>query len=164
MTRAKQTAEIISQKIGKDVIESPFFAEGLYSTRLLGMPVKDPEAIAFVKTYFEHFSESDLRLEDGENFADLKKRVLAGLDLLSKRPEEHIAVVSHAFFLWIIAAAGIFGEGMTAKECKGIIQGFDLMRNTGLTVLTHGAPVRKATGEPVSPWQLVVWNDHAHLG
>lgn len=164
MKRAEQTASIISQKKQVPVESSDFFVEGRYTSRLFGMKVDDPEATAVVKNFYENFSKPNIRFEDGENFDDLKARALSGLDYLTNKSESNILVVSHALFMWFVVAAAIFGRELTTEECRGVLKGFDLMKNTGLTVLTYKVPVHKAIGEPRSEWQLSVWNDHAHLG
>lgn len=164
LKRAQQTAAVVAEKLGVKIESSAFFVEGIQSSRLLGKEVSGPEITEAHKSYHGNFTVAGYRFEDGENFDDLKKRALAGLAYLEERPEENILVVSHGFFMWIIAAAAVFGRELTAEECQGVIRGFDLMENTGLTVLTHGAPSHKAVGELVSSWQLKVWNDHAHLG
>ena len=164
MKRAQETALIIKEKTAVPLVSSEFFVEVLYTSRLLGMEVANPEAIDAIQTWYKNFHDPNFHLEDGENFADLKKRALDGLSYITQRAEEHIVVVSHAFFMWIIAAAVIYGDELTSAQCLGIMRGFDLMKNTGLTLVTFEAPMRKAIGELSSPWQLVVWNDHAHLG
>ncbi len=164
MTRAKQTGAVVSGGIGAHMESSELFVEGSYSSRLVDKAFSDPEVRSAFDAYHRNFEDPAYRFEDGENFADLKKRALAALKFLEGRSEENILVVSHAFFMWIIAAAAVFGSDLTAEECKGVLRGFDLMENTALTVLTFDAPPRKAVGEPVSKWQLKVWNDHAHLG
>ena len=164
LKRAQQTAAVVAKRLGVNMESSAFFVEGIQSSRLLGKEVSGPEITEAHKSYHGNFTVPGYRFEDGENFDDLKERALAGLAYLEGRSEENILVVSHGFFMWIIAAAAVFGKDLTAKECQGIIRGFDLMENTGLTVLTFDAPSHKAVGEMVSPWQLKVWNDHAHLG
>ena len=164
LKRAQQTAGIVAKRLGVNMESSKFFVEGVQATRLLGKEVSGPEITEANKSYHGNFTVAGYRFEDGENFDDLKERALAGLAYLEGRSEENILVVSHGFFMWIIAAAAVFGKELTAKECQGVIRGFDLMENTGLTVLTFDAPSHKAVGERVSPWQLKVWNDHAHLG
>ena len=162
--RAQQTAEVVGKKMGKHIESSELFVELSFSSRLNGMSVDHPDATVVVDEYFKNFSDPDFRYEDGENFNDLKERAQAGLEYLEKKSENNILVVSHAGFMWIIVAAAVFGSELSAEECRGVIGGFDLMENTGLTVIRHAALSHKAVGGPTSHWQLWIWNDHAHLG
>ncbi|OGG80409.1 hypothetical protein A3A39_02530 [Candidatus Kaiserbacteria bacterium RIFCSPLOWO2_01_FULL_54_13] len=164
LKRAQQTATIVAERLGVKSESSKFFVEGLQASRLLGKEVNSSEILEAIKDYHGNFTVAGYRFEDGENFDDLKTRALSALAYLEERGEENILVITHGFFMWIIAAAAVFGNELTAEECQGVIRGLDLMENTGLTVLTHGAPSNKAVGRLPTLWQLKVWNDHAHLG
>ncbi len=163
-TRTKETAAIVAERTRLEVETSPLFVEPIYAARFHGAKIMDPEVQEVVKLYGKNYSNPDFRFEDGENFADLKKRSLACLKYLEERPEENILVISHAFFTFIIVAAAIYGEDFSGEECEKVIAGFDLLENTALTILTFGAPTRKVVANPAARWQLKVWNDHAHLG
>jgi|SRR3989344_1613942 len=163
LPRAKQTAEIIAKTLDKKLYESDLFVEGGYTKKFYGAPVDSPESAVVSEEYFGRFCEPGYRPEDGEGFDDFKKRALASFSYIEQLPEREILVVTHAFFLWFIGAAAIFGEELTAKECLGVLKGLDLMENTAITIVTFDAPARKAAGEPTAKWQLNVWNDHAHL-
>ncbi len=161
MPRALQTAEVIATYIDKRIETSASFRERISATKILGKKRNDPEAVAVIQASRENFHVPGWRYEDGENFEDLKQRALEGLGYLSKRPEDNILVVSHGFFMYIIAAAVIFGADLTAQECLHIIEGFGELENTALTVVKYRDEDRP---KGRSPWQLRVWNDHAHLG
>lgn len=165
MVRAKDTAEIVGARIGKTVEVSELFMERRMATSLHGKSRKDPEVIQILKEMNENLVDPAYRYEDGESFEDLMKRALACLDLLEKRPEQSLVVVTHGFFMHIIAAAVIFGKELTGAECTHILRGLQVMRNTGLTVLSYQEEdARNSIDGFGSPWQLRVWNDHAHLG
>lgn len=164
LTRAKQTGEIVSERTGIKHESSDLFVEGLYSAKALGRSFDEPEIREIIREFYENFTNKGFRQDGGENFEDLKRRALSALKYLENRKEGSILVISHGFFIWILAAAVMFGPELTAEECLGALRGLDLMENTGITIFTHNAPHRKAMGEPTPPWQLKVWNDHAHLG
>ena len=162
MKRAKDTAEAISERIGKKVEFSDFFVERRLSTGVLGKARTDPEAKEAIHLITEKFPEPGFRYEDAENFDDLKKRALNALSYLEERPEKHIVAVSHGFFMWMIVAAAVSGPELSGETCRSLIRGFGPLANTGLSVLTFGEDPRRHA--ITSPWQLRVWNDHAHLG
>ncbi len=165
MTRARDTAEIVGARTGKTVETSELFMERRMATSLQGKSRKDPKVIEIMKEMNAHLADPEYRYEDGESFHDLIARALACLDYLEKRPEESLVVVTHGFFMHIIAAAVIFGKELTGDECSHILRGLQVMRNTGLTVLSYEeADARNSIDGFGSPWQLRVWNDHAHLG
>lgn len=165
MTRAKDTADIVGARIRKSVEVSDLFMERRLATSLQGRSRKDPAITEILREMNDNLSDPTYRYEDGESFEDLMKRALACLSFLEERPEESIVVVTHGFFMHIIAAAVIFGKDITGTECSHILRGLQVMRNTGLTVLSYEEPDPRNTIDGFgSPWQLRVWNDHAHLG
>jgi broad specificity phosphatase PhoE len=156
MERTKQTANYILEKNDKPIEYSDLFIERRRSSEVLGKPKDDPASIEIERQVREHFCDLDWHYSDEENFADLKDRALACLEYLEKRPEQNLLVVSHGFFLRIIAACVVFGKNLTAKEGERFVKTLHT-KNTGMTIFEH------QEGEK-EPWVLWVWNDHAHLG
>jgi probable phosphoglycerate mutase len=157
MTRAQETAAIIGEKIGKEVISSDLFRERRRPSVQTGKPKEDEDALLIDKEIWNDFGTAGYRHSDEENFEDLRDRAEKALALIASRPEEHIAVVTHGFFMRIVMAYVVFREKLTGKECELFMRTFH-MENTGLTVLRHNGENK----EP--PWFVWVWNDHAHLG
>lgn len=157
MTRAQQTAAIIGEKLEKDVISSDLFTERRRPSAQIGKPKDDADSLAIEKDIWDNFGTAGYRHSDEENFEDLRDRARQALEFLANRPEEHIAVVTHGFFMRIIIACVVFRERLTGKECELFIRTFH-MENTGLTIIKYAGPDQ----EP--PWWVWTWNDHAHLG
>jgi broad specificity phosphatase PhoE len=157
MTRAQQTASIIGEKIGKEVISSNFFIERRRPSAQTGKPKENPEALAIDKEIWNNFGTAGYRHSDEENFEDLRDRARQALEFLASHPEENIAVVTHGFFMRIVMAYVVFRERLTGKDCELFMRTFH-MENTGLTIIKYAGPDK----EP--PWWVWTWNDHAHLG
>ncbi len=155
MARARETAQIILQKVSKPIEYSELFAERRRSSEVLGRQKTDPVSMGIEKVTRENFHRSGWRYSDEENFDDLKARALAVLAHLSGRPEEYILVVTHGMFMRVVVACAVFGAGLTGEACESFVRSFH-MENTGITVLGHDPKVP-------DPWWLWVWNDHAHL-
>lgn len=155
MTRARETAQIILQKVFKPIEHSELFIERRRSSEVLGRLKDDPVSVNIEKETRENFHRSGWRFSDEENFDDLKARALAVLEYLAHRPEEHILVVTHGMFMRVVAACVVFGKELTGEECESFIRSFH-MENTGISVLGYDSKERH-------PWWLWVWNDHAHL-
>ncbi|MBI5456989.1 histidine phosphatase family protein [Candidatus Kaiserbacteria bacterium] len=161
MLRAQQTAHIISERVGLPIETASYFRERVSASSILGKKRDDPTTVEAVRQIEENFHIPGWRYEDGENFEDLKERAMNGLQYLAQRDEKNIAVVTHGFFMYVIAAALIFGSELTSVECLHIIDGLEELENTSLTV----AKLRETKKERSrSKWRLAVWNDHAHLG
>jgi broad specificity phosphatase PhoE len=153
MTRAAQTADCIARVVGRTVVYSGFFHEILRPSAIRGRLKADPEVMKIIERLNRHFADDTQRHSDEENFFDIKQRAVAGLDLLAKRPEENILVVTHGTILRMLMAVMIDGED-TTPEFFLKLDHFLSPSNTGITKCLW----RDST------WRLVVWNDHAHLG
>lgn len=156
INRAKETAEIISEKISKPIEFSDLFIERRRPSEVYGKPKDDSIALKAEEEIGKNFSKDDWRFSDEENFNDLKSRALEALNYLAKRSEQNILVVTHGFFLRIIIACVVYEAELTGKECEGFIRTFH-MENTGMTVLGYDETKEN------NSWWLWIWNDHAHL-
>ncbi len=157
MERAQQTALIIEERLGKKMILSPLFVERRRPSVQRGESKDHPDALVSNEDLWSNFGTAGYRHSDEENFEDLRDRALKALECLAHRPEEHIAVVTHGFFMRIIVACAVLQERLTAKECESFVRSFH-MENTGLTIL-------KYTDHDTEPlWRVWTWNDYAHLG
>lgn len=157
MTRAQETAGIIGDRINKEVVSSELFVERRRPSAQTGKPKEDTKVSLIDKEIWNNFGTPGYRHSDEENFEDLRDRARKALAYIASRPEEHIAVVTHGFFMRIIMAYVVFRERLTGKECELFMRTFH-MENTGLTILKYMGDDK----EP--PWWIWVWNDHAHLG
>ncbi len=155
MIRAKETAEIISGTTNVSIEFSDLFAERRKPSIMYGKRKDNPASVEAYKDVVINFHLPGFRHSDEENFDDLKKRALSALAYLSNRPEEHIVVVTHAYFLRILIACVLFGDTLTGEECSRCTQIF-YAENTGVTIISYDA-------EKENPWRIWVWNDHAHL-
>ena len=155
MERAKKTAQAIVEKTGKSVEYSEFFIERIMPSWFIGRLKDDPEAVAAENEMRENFTVPNYRLADEENFDDLKKRAISALEHLKERKEENILVVTHGFFLRAMLAVVIYGADLTAHELDRILGG-TRTENTGISVI-------KENSKWISGWNLIIFNDHAHL-
>ncbi len=162
LLRAKQTAAAIAEETGKPIEYSELFIERGIPSELRGKHKDDP-AIQDLILAMHRFDKPHHRHSDEENFDDLKARASAALSYLEKRPEDNMLVVGHGFFTRSIIARVLLGEGITGLEFLNVIRSLRT-RNTGLSVLHFKEGVTMGNEGPESPWQLLVWNDHAHLG
>ncbi len=161
--RAKETAEIIAEKTGHQVEFSDLFRERRKPTELNGKSFGDPEAEALNELWWQSLMDNGPRALDGENFEDLSVRAGKALEYIIQRPEEHILVVTHGFYMRYLVARAVYGDKLNGDNFEPLARTL-VMENTGITILRYDASTPKqAWGEP-APWQLWMWNDHAHLG
>lgn len=101
----------------------------------------------------------DLKIEDGENFAEIVSRTDGALTFLEDCEEESIVVVTHGCFLRVIVARILLGDFLTSELFLRFHK-VTATKNTGITVRKYD---KKHVGEDLS-WRLLTYNDHAHLG
>lgn len=161
--RTRDTAQYIVEATGLPVEYSELFTERIPPTSLAGREWALPESNAFYREWADTSFQDGARVEDGENFNDVRDRAVKALEYLEARSESSIIVVSHGFFLRMLMAVIIFGKELTPDQLRQL-SGATRTTNTGITVLSneivHGADI----DADLPRWRIVVFNDHAHLG
>jgi len=161
LKRAHTTAEAIGRKINLPVETSDLFIEIEGPSEFDGIGYTDPRSVEVFTKLRENYGVPGWRYGDAEVFEDQTKRAQAALEFLLQKEEEHIVVASHGLFLRLLLAHFVFGPTPSARECQKIMRGFET-QNTSLSIVDHkeewfdGTPLE-------NPWQIVVWNDQAHL-
>jgi|SRR3989344_503044 len=154
--RAKETAQIIAEKLNKTIEFSDLFVERIKPSELSGRSHDDPAARKLAAEWNTALFASGVKTGNGENFNEIKTRALKALDFLAKLPEEHILVITHGFFMRTIAVCVLFGEDFDGEIFRKFVLN-TRTKNTGLSIFEYD---ESAEG---LPWKLLVWNDHAHL-
>ena len=163
--RARMTAEEIQRATGKPLEVVELFVERMSPTSILGKPRSDAAARELLTHWQRTFCTADTRIEDGENFEDLRKRVADALRYLEARPEKHILVATHGYFLHMVIVVVMLGGNVTVDEFRRAVRRV-WVDNTGITQLEFMTPEdgKHMDGELYDGWVLRAWNDHAHLG
>ncbi len=156
MVRAQQTAEEIVKETGITIESSPLFVERRRPSVQLRNQKDSPESVAAEAGIIVSSGTPGKWYSDEENFDDLKTRAGEALAFLENHPCDSILVVTHGTFLRNLIARMLFGDRLTGPECIAVLEHF-VASNTGITVLTYDSARR-------TPWWLLTWNDHAHLG
>ncbi|RJQ34641.1 histidine phosphatase family protein [Candidatus Parcubacteria bacterium] len=160
-TRALETAKIVAERISRPLAISDLFHEHRKPSVLIGKPLKDESVQEMERAWTASLSGGP-RVEDSENFDDLRERAGKALEFLIAQKEEKILVVTHGIFLKMLIARAVFGQDLTGAQFLPLSHSF-WMENSGITTLWYGA--QYPDGRPVNTeWVLWTWNDHAHLG
>lgn len=157
MERAQETAHIIAQKTGHDVVSEALFQEILRPSIVQGKARTEPEVIEVMKIVKSHWRDEGKRHSDEENFHDLKGRALKALDYIKSRDEETMVVVTHGVILKMMIAVMMQGKDLH-PDFWDEINRFFFPENTGITWIEYDNEYHPKR------WQLITWNDHAHLG
>lgn len=152
LERTRETATKISEKINIPIEFSRELVERPIPVELHGRLRKDEDTRKIMDEW-----ENGI-LVDEQEFNDVKERAGRALALLEKRPESHVLVVTHGYFMRTILAHVIFGSSFTVTELGHIVCAIPNTEKSHLSVFRYYEDGRK------NPWKLWVWNDHAHLG
>ena len=159
MTRASQTARTIAERTGYTVTEDPVFEEIKRPSAVHGRSKSDPDVQAIMKVVKNTFTDKDNRHSDEEDYFQIKDRGKKIMELLSRREEQNILVVTHGEILKIVLALVIFGDTLTSGIFDEVKKTF-VPHNTGITLIQYD----HSFGLHESGWYVLGWNDHAHLG
>lgn len=148
-TRAKETAEIIAEKIGADIIFSSLFRERKRPSIIEGKLGNDKDVIIVKQIIENNFHNPDFIHSDEENFIALKKRARDAINYILNIQQENILVVTHGDFIKILSACLLFGEDFTSYEYLKI-------KNLAINNCSLVSWEKKDIG-----WHLVQWNRYS---
>lgn len=150
--RARDTAQAIGERIGKEPEQNELFSEWLPPSETIGLHRSHPQMKTIFESIFASF-DPHYRHSDEETFADLVTRAEAALRALEAHVAERLCVVTHGGFLRILAGTFVFGPDFTKKQFFDMREHMRTM-NTGITYAHFDGSV----------WRLITWNDQSHLG
>lgn len=153
LTRAVETAAYIERYTKVPVVSNALFRERQKPRGIEGKSIHDPDAQRIYRAWTKTLFSKRRSVRGGENYERLAARAARALRFLETRPESRIAVVSHGFFMRVLAAHVIHKQA-TPKIVRAFATSLD-MENTGLTVFRY---------HEKSGWHVWIWNDHSHLG
>jgi len=154
LMRAQETAEVINNRVKKELVTLDILQERRWSTEMKSKPYTDP-AIISLKQKMESLATTDpyARYSDEETFGEIRDRSQNFLEHLKTRPEQNILTVSHAQFLKILLAVMIHGPEVPFSTAWDVYK-FTSLHNTGITVCEYH----------LDKWKLITLNDKYHLG
>jgi broad specificity phosphatase PhoE len=153
MERAAETGRCIAERNRFPIVFDPLFQEILRPTTLRGKGRDTPEALEMMRFLAENWTNARVKHSDEENFFDLKTRALKALEHLVERLERTLLVITHGTFMCMLICCMMAGEEVS-PELFDRVHHFLVLKNTALSVCEYDN----------GKWQLVIWNDHAHLG
>jgi broad specificity phosphatase PhoE len=151
--RARQTAEIIGEHVGKPIETSALFREQRSPSILWGKPFNDAEAERIQAEIQAHRGEPGWHYSDEDNFEERIARAGQCIEYLAARPESKLLVVSHASHIKTIVAHMLYGADITVSEYHAIKMFLDF-ENTGISDIRWSG----------KNWFIAHWNDIAHFG
>lgn len=150
--RAKQSAEIISQKINVPIQINPLFVEIKRPTEIEGRGIHEPEVVEIKTQIRNNWDNPDFRHSDEETFFEFRDRAKKVIEEIKSLNGEHKLIVTHGDLIGMIICLLTFGDELSPEEFLSLRNLFTLS-NTGITVCEYKE----------GKWKLVSWNDVSHL-
>lgn len=149
--RAQKTADAIQRVTRKKLIVSKLIREEKHPSEWNGKSAHDPDVIRIKAKIRKNCHNPQWHHSDEENFFDVRRRSKNFLRIIEKKGEDSI-VVTHGITMRVLVGLMLFGNRFTSKVFESFRDGL-LTRNTGITVCEFNG----------KRWQVLTWNDHAHL-
>ncbi len=153
MTRAYETAQIISEATKLPVEQSALFNERAQPAWLIGHPKQSEERRVWDTWCREHIHEQEWPDRDAENYFMLMERARSALEYLATQVANRVVCVTHGTFLRFMIAQVLFGDHATPH----------LLLRFRDTSVTHNTGITMFRFESELGWHLVSFNDHAHV-
>jgi phosphoserine phosphatase len=156
LTRATETAKIISSITNLDIEYSDLFIEKQKPSSIIGQIRQEPRILETEKNWVNSLFEPNTKIEDGDSYDSILARAEQAIEFLKSKPEPALGVVTHQFFLNALIIKSILGDALTPDIYKRLQEQYWL-ENTGIVVL-HYHPDYPYTG-----WKIITYNDTTHL-
>lgn len=150
--RAVQTAEVIAKRNNLTFETSPLFREALSPTSLHGSERNAEKYKKYLEEWNANLEDPLWHYDDEENFHDLLLRAGRAVNFLEKHEGSDILVVTHGNFLRFLFSHILFKDTLALFPRRELHKKI-FPSNVGISIFNF------TEGE----WNLVVWNDHAHL-
>ncbi|MBU1014922.1 histidine phosphatase family protein [Patescibacteria group bacterium] len=155
LKRAQETAEIINQVFNLPIQATPLVNEWGKPTSLLGKEVEGEEAKEFHTALRSRSRDPYWKWQDEESIGEVRDRTDKFLKEMKRISQQNILVVMHSLPMKMMLSIVLYGP-----EHIPFVQGSSpfpvYISNTGITVFQ--------LPEGKDHWELVTFNDHAHLG
>ena len=157
--RAKETAETIAGKIGKEIVFNELLREIKRPSEILGISYHEEEYHRIIAEVESRELSPGLRFTDEETLFEMEGRAREILELLKSDTAKEILVVSHDVFLKMLLSAMMTADTELCIKAYREMRYFMTLSNTSITMAEYGEEPRGGLR-----WRLRTWNDHAHLG
>lgn len=153
--RTRQTsAEILALNPAPITYDSNF-CEQSRPSEIRGLSHSDPRSKKVMKKILAHIDDPDWHYSDEENNFDFVRKIERALRSLEQfHEDENVVLVAHGHVLRAILGIVLLGNDFSIHLFELFTTGKVITKNTGVTIIEFS---------PTNGWQLVTFNDHAHL-
>ncbi|MCX6758878.1 MAG: histidine phosphatase family protein [Candidatus Nealsonbacteria bacterium] len=149
MKRAAQTAGIIQEATGLEIVWCDLFEESHRPSVMIGKRNEDPFVAQVCEECNRHQNDINWHYSDEENFLEFKARAKKALEYLESLPQKNILVVSHGNFIKMLVLTMTLNDKVTPAIMYPFAKNFRL-KNTALIHCQKNG----------QKWSIESFNDH----
>ncbi len=153
--RAKETTNIINERLHTVISYSPLLAERKNPSDIIGKRTDDPAVAHIVDQMDLAYHDDDYRYSDEENFIDLKRRARRCLRYLAWHGSTRTGVVTHRAFLKMLLSYMLYRERLHARDYVKL-SFFNPADNGGVSICEFH-PWKLFS--PTHGWEVVSYNE-----
>lgn len=155
MGRATETAELIGERLGMEVIELPYINELRESRNYAEMRPEEQKLRRWSVWMAEHGDDPDFSWQGGETFDEVRGRVRRLKDELERDyADQRPAIVTHGLFLRFFLFDSLIGDVFTPALAPRLW--YSRSVNCGISVFEHGERWHPADADTPG-WTCVSW-------
>lgn len=154
--RARETADIIKERLHVPVRYSKLLVERKNPTEIIGKSTSDPEVIRIVDHMDNAYHADDYRYSDEENFLELRRRARRALGMLSRTLALQTCVITHHHFLKMLVAFMLYRRRLHAGDFVKLSY-FNMSDNAAITVVEYH-PWKFWNSQ--RGWEVISFNEH----
>lgn len=153
--RALETTDIINSFLKVDIEKTELLAERKNPSSIIGKKYEDPLVVEKINQMDRSYHKADFRIEDEENFDDLKARAIKLKKFLERRASTGTLCVTHGIFLKMFLCIIKYGEDLRVEDyIKNSL--FNPASNAGITILS----LKKSLWPFSKPiWEIILYNE-----
>lgn len=150
--RALDTAKKIGEKLSLQVETSELLTEVKKPSETWGMSHDEIQKHPHTRGFITNLHDPYWKYSDEENVFEFRSRVEKIIEMLVNCGSENIIVVTHGAVIRFIMAMVMLGKAISPQNFFSIYQKTQTA-NTGVTIIEYEN----------DQWNLISFNDHAHL-
>ena len=155
MGRAKETAELIGERLGMEVRELPYISELRESRNYATMSPEDQKLRRWSSWMAEHGDDPDFSWHGGESFNEVRGRVQRLKDELERDYNgERPLVVTHGLFLRFLLFDTLLGDDFIPADAGRLW--YVRSVNCGVSIFEQGERWHSADADTPG-WTCVTW-------
>jgi 2,3-bisphosphoglycerate-dependent phosphoglycerate mutase len=151
--RARQTAEFVSAAVHKPIELTALLTELKRPTVIEGRHYDDPEAVRIRSAIIENLHDPAWRYADEETFFDARERAIQCISFMTQLDKSNVLLITHGGIMGMIIAVMLHGKEVGGGDFLKL-RTFMRADNAGITLCEYRND---------KTWQLITWNDCAHL-